>query len=100
MPDKLVVNVDGEIARLVPQFLANRAIDVDKLRAALSLSHFEAIRATGHGLKGVGTSYGFPDISRLGEAIEEAASRCDSGAIALLVADLDGYLARLDVRYP
>jgi HPt (histidine-containing phosphotransfer) domain-containing protein len=100
MPDKLVVKVDREIAGLVPRFLANRSVDVEKIRAALARSDFEAIRATGHGLKGVGTGYGFPDISRLGAAIEEAARRHDPDAIALLAADLDGYLARLDVRYP
>jgi histidine phosphotransfer protein HptB len=99
MPDKLVVNVDREIAGLVPRFLANRAIDVERIRSALACSDFDAIRITGHGLKGVGTGYGFPDISRLGAAIEEAARRHEAGEIASLAADLDGYLARLDVRY-
>jgi len=99
MPDKLVINVDRQIAGLVPRFLTNRAADLEKIRAALACSDFEAIRATGHGLKGVGTGYGFPDISRLGAAIEEAARRREPGVIASLAADLDGYLARLDVRY-
>ena len=99
MSDKLVVNVDREIAGLVPRFLTNRAADVEKIRAALACSNFDAIRATGHGLKGVGTGYGFPAISQLGAAIEEAARRREPGVIASLAEDLDGYLARLDVRF-
>ena len=32
--DKLVIAVDAQIAALVPRFLANRAADVGKIRAA------------------------------------------------------------------
>jgi histidine phosphotransfer protein HptB len=99
MPDKLIVTVDPQIAGLVPRFLANRAADVEKIRAALACADFEAVRATGHGLKGVGGGYGFPRISQLGAAIEEAAERCEAGVIASLAADLADYLARVEVRH-
>ena len=35
MSDKLIVTVDSQIAARVPRFLANRAADVGKIRAAL-----------------------------------------------------------------
>jgi len=99
MSDKLIVTVDAQIAALVPRFLAHRAADVKIIRAALADADFEAIRVAAHGMKGAGGGYGFPEISRLGAAIEEGARLRDVAAITGLVADLDEYLARIEVKY-
>lgn len=98
MPDKLVDAVDAEVAALVPRFLANRAADVGKIRAALAGADFEAIRVAAHGMKGGGGAYGFPEISRLGAAMEEGARQRDAAAIAELLASLDAYLGRIEVK--
>ncbi len=98
MPDKLIIAVDVQIAALVPRFLANRAADVDKMRAALAGADFETIRVAAHGMKGGGGGYGFPEISRLGAAIEESARQRDAAAIGALVASLEAYLARIEIK--
>ena len=98
MSDKLIIAVDAQIAALVPRFLANRAADAGKIRPALAAGNFEAIRATGHGMKGAGGGYGFPEISRLGAAIEEGARQRDAAAIEALVASLEAYLARIEIK--
>jgi HPt (histidine-containing phosphotransfer) domain-containing protein len=98
MSDKLIIAVDAQIAALVPRFLANRAADVGKIRAALAGGDFEAIRAAGHGMKGAGGGYGFPEISRLGAGMEEGARRRDAALIGALVASLEAYLARIDIK--
>ena len=99
MSDKLIIAVDGQIAALVPRFLANRAADVDKIRGALAGADFETIRVAAHGMKGAGGGYGFPEISRLGAAMEEGARRGDAAAIGALVASLEEYLGRIEVKY-
>jgi HPt (histidine-containing phosphotransfer) domain-containing protein len=99
MSDKLIVAVDAQIAALVPRFLANRAADVDKIRAALAGADFEAIRIAAHGMKGAGGGYGFAEISRLGAAMEEAALRREVAAITGLVASLEAYLGRIEVKF-
>jgi HPt (histidine-containing phosphotransfer) domain-containing protein len=99
MSDKLIVTVDPQIAALVPGFLANRAADVGKIRAALAGADFEAIRVSAHGMKGAGGGYGFPEISRLGAALEESARQRDAAAITALVASLKEYLGRIEVKY-
>jgi hypothetical protein len=71
MSDKLIVTVDSQNAALLPRFLAYRAADVGKIRAALAGADFEAMRGSGHGMKGAGGGYRFPGISRLGAAPEE-----------------------------
>jgi HPt (histidine-containing phosphotransfer) domain-containing protein len=99
MSDKLIVTVDPQIAALVPRFLANRAADIHKIRTALAGADFEAIRGSAHGMKGAGGGYGFPEISRLGAALEEGARQRDAAAIAALVASLEEYLGRIEVKY-
>jgi HPt (histidine-containing phosphotransfer) domain-containing protein len=99
MSDKLIVTVDSQIAALVPRFLANRAADVGKIRAALADTDFEAIRGSAHGMKGAGGGYGFPEISRLGAALEEGARQRDAAAISALLASLEEYLGRIEVKY-
>lgn len=98
MSDKLMLAVDAQIAALVPRFLANRAADVAKIRAALAGADFEAIRGAAHGMKGSGGGYGFPEISRLGAAMEEGARQRDAAAIGELVANLEAYLVRIDIE--
>ena len=98
MSDKLIIAVDAQIAALVPRFLANRAADAGKIRAALASADFEAICFTAHGIKGAGGGYGFPEISRLGASMEESARQHDAAAIGALVASLEEYLARIEIR--
>jgi len=98
MSDKLIIAVDAQIAALVPRYLANRAADVEKIRAALADADFETIRAAAHGMKGSGGGYGFPEISRVGAAMEESARQRDAAAIGALVATLKMYLARIEIE--
>jgi len=96
MSDKPNLSMDAQLAALVPRYLANRAADVGRMRAALAGGDFEAIRVAAHGMKGSGGGYGFPEISRLGAAMEEGARRCDAAAIVELVASLEACLARIE----
>jgi PAS domain S-box-containing protein len=65
--------IPAPIAARRPAFLANRRLDVVKMNEALVSRDFAAIQIVGHNCKGIGTGYGFPDISRAGAAIEVAA---------------------------
>ena len=96
MSDKPILAVDAQVAALVQRFLANRAADVGRIRAALAGRDFEAIRGAAHGMKGSGGGYGFPEISRLGAAMEEGARRRDAAAIVELVASLEACLVRIE----
>jgi HPt (histidine-containing phosphotransfer) domain-containing protein len=48
------------------------------MRQALAGNEFKVIQAIGHNCKGIGTSYGFPEISQIGAAIENAAQALDA----------------------
>ena len=69
------------IAARRPAYLANRRLDASKLWTAFYKQDFPACQTIGHKCKGTGNGYGFPEITRLGAAIEQAARALD--AIAL-----------------
>ena len=82
MSEKIIVSIDPDLEDLIPGFLARREADVTLLRAAIERGDFDAVRLTGHSLKGNGGGYGFMEISDLGAKIEDAARNLD-GARAL-----------------
>jgi signal transduction histidine kinase/DNA-binding response OmpR family regulator len=61
-----------------PAFLVNRQEDLLRMRAALEAGEFPVIQDIAHNCKGIGKGYGFPEISRLGAAIEKAAKALDA----------------------
>lgn len=99
MAERIVVHVDPDLEDLIPGFLANRRADVDSLQAALARSDFEAIRITGHSMKGAGGGYGFDAITDIGAHIEQAALARDADAVRAGIGDLADYLARVEVVY-
>ncbi len=94
-----IVQVDTELAPLVPGFLERRHEDVRKVLAAVATGDYESARCLGHQLKGVGGGYGFQPITDLGAAIETAAKSHDGARVAELARELSDYLNGLEIRY-
>ncbi len=67
MTQKVIVEVDADLADLVPNFLANRQKDLQQIAAALERADNDALRIIGHNMKGVGGGYGFSDITEFGK---------------------------------
>lgn len=95
--EEIVVDLDPEIAHLVPGFLAGRRHDVQAVLHALTDSNYDAIRTVGHMLKGTGGAYGFDAISEIGGKLEEGAQRQDFREIREAVTALSGYLDHVKV---
>lgn len=98
-PDTITVEVDCEVESIVPEFLENRKKDCLLINSLLEVNSFSEIRALGHRMKGAGGSFGFDDISEIGEVIEEAAMAGDKKTISSSVLQLSDYLARVVVVY-
>lgn len=73
MGNRIEVRVDSELRELIPGFMENRRRELEMLRADLADRRFDAVRKVGHTLAGVGASYGFDDISRIGRELERVA---------------------------
>lgn len=99
MNDRIIVLVARDYEDLIPGFLANRRKDLGRMADALASGDFDAARFAGHGLKGLGATYGFEEISRIGADIEDAARAEDPRALARLIAEFTDYLDRLQVVF-
>jgi histidine phosphotransfer protein HptB len=93
------VIIDPLLEELIPFFLEKRRTEIHAIESALAAGDLTAVRKIGHDLKGVGGSYGFDEISRLGLLIEQSAAQGDPSGAAAAVGKLRAYLDRLVVTY-
>ena len=98
-PEAITVEVNSELQSIVPEFLENRKKDCLLIISLLEGNSFSEIRSLGHRMKGAGGSFGFDDISEIGEAIERAALAADKETISSSVLQLSIYLERVVVVY-
>ncbi len=99
MENSLTVEIDSEVQSIVPEFLENRKKDCLLINSLLEIDSFSEIRTLAHRMKGSGGSYGFDDISEIGEIMEEAALNEDTETIRNQILLLSCYLDRVTVVY-
>jgi HPt (histidine-containing phosphotransfer) domain-containing protein len=97
--DKFTVEIDNVLSPIVPEFLSNRRDDCALIHQLVSEGNFSEIRRMGHRMKGTGGSYGFDEISEIGEAVEEASLAADGETILNQIQRLSDYLDRVSVVY-
>lgn len=76
------------IESLVPWYLQDLAGEIDKLKQSAKMNDLVTVRYIGHGLKGSGGAYGFPELSNIGGEIERAAVNQNSELVRELVNQL------------
>jgi HPt (histidine-containing phosphotransfer) domain-containing protein len=96
---RVMVSVDPDLQDLVPGFLENRRKDAAALDQAAQAKDLSTVRLLGHRMKGDGGGYGFHEISKIGNALEQAAIREDWNTIRQKTADLMSFLGQVDVVY-
>lgn len=95
-------SVPKDLADLIPDFMSNRKKDIVTLRVALEEANLEEVRAVGHRMRGIGSSYGFDPITALGKQMEDAAKAAGAGAlasIATLLEAYEAYIANVQVTF-
>jgi HPt (histidine-containing phosphotransfer) domain-containing protein len=94
------VEVDPDIADLVPQFLENRNKDLLSLEELLASKNANDIAQLAHKIKGSAAGYGFTDLSRIAAEMEIAAKDSNFQVIEKLYKDACQYMAEVVVVYP
>lgn len=61
------------VKKLLPSYFKVRDQDLELVRKALSTRDFESIKSIGHRIKGSARSYGFEEVGRLSQKLEDAA---------------------------
>ena len=84
------------IESLVPGYLANLRRELNEILAG-DPTDCELARRLGHQFKGEGESFGFPEITRAGAAVELAAIAADEDEIRNQILALATYLDRVEI---
>jgi len=93
------VLVDPVFKKIIPQYLQDIKNDVEYMAEALKEDDFEAIRLKSHDIKGSGGGFGFNEISRIGNSIEDAAKAENKQDMEKRINELSLYMAALKVEY-
>jgi signal transduction histidine kinase/CheY-like chemotaxis protein/HPt (histidine-containing phosphotransfer) domain-containing protein len=94
---RTMIQVPEGLEEIAPSYLAARKEEVALSTRALRDYDFDRIRALAHNWKGTGSSYGFDDLTTLGTAIENSATRHDALAVQEQLAQLQGYLDEIQL---
>lgn len=92
------VDVDPDLATIVPGYLENKRKEVSDLENALARSDYEFIQRYGHRLKGSGGGYGFPKLTELGAALEIQCTSKKFDELSEIVSELRAYLERVRLK--
>ncbi|HMF76112.1 MAG TPA: Hpt domain-containing protein, partial [Bryobacteraceae bacterium] len=75
------VGVDDEMNVLKPAYLQGLRANIEAILAAVDQEDYVVARKLGHQMAGSGGAYGFPEITKLGKALEKAGSEESGDAI-------------------
>ena len=90
--------VPAGLEALVPKYLSARRKELPEMVALLAASDFDQISSRGHNMKGTGRSYGFPDLTEIGAALERFAKLQDKDSIEKQLMRLANYLECVRVQ--
>jgi PAS domain S-box-containing protein len=86
-----------DIEALVPHYLANVRRDIDEILTGHDSKDCKVAHRVGHHFKGTGESYGFPEITRTGAAVELAAMAANPDEIRSQVLALAAFLDHVEI---
>lgn len=81
-----------DIAALRPEYLSSVRNDLGILLGATESADLATIKRLAHNMKGTGASFGFPDITTIGDVIEQAAKQSDMHAASTAIGRLRDFL--------
>ena len=95
---RILIDVPEDLPReLVVQFLDSCREDLLCLHTALAASDYDHARRLGHQMKGTGSPYGFPGVTLIGSAIEQAAATGGAIDLAGQIQLLETYLSLVEI---
>jgi PAS domain S-box-containing protein len=95
-PERSRIPTPLGIKQLIPGYLAARREELPQMIEMLAVSDFRSLATLGHNLKGSGASYGFPDLTRIGIALENSAKQMEPLGLGTQLAELREYLGQAE----
>jgi HPt (histidine-containing phosphotransfer) domain-containing protein len=82
----------GHLRGPAVRYLSARVKEIPVFHDLLERLDFAELQRLAHNLKGTGTSYGFPNITRFGSAMEQASKKRDIQGVSREIEDLTKYV--------
>jgi HPt (histidine-containing phosphotransfer) domain-containing protein len=93
------VEVDAELADLIPQYLSNRWSDLAFARQLQAKADFYLLSRMAHRIRGSAASYGFGRLGDIAQALEAAAEQRDPAAVDTALENYDAFLRSVRIDY-
>lgn len=94
-----VVEVDAELADLIPQYLSNRWSDLAFARQLLAKGDFYLLSRMAHRIRGSAASYGFARLGEIAQTLEAAADRQSAVEVDAQLEAYDAFLRSVRIDY-
>ncbi|HWF46574.1 MAG TPA: response regulator [Bryobacteraceae bacterium] len=76
------IKIPEGFEQLSRNYISSRKREISRMRELAPGQGMTELRVFGHNMKGTGTSFGFPELTKLGAAIEEAAKSSNTAQLA------------------
>ena len=96
---KYQVTVDEDLKELAIEYIEKRRSEMTTWESLLAEKNFPNLSSLGHKMKGVGESYGFSDLTRLGAELETAAKACDLAKVTQTVTAIKDYVLNVEIKF-
>jgi PAS domain S-box-containing protein len=96
-PHSIGIEMPPGLEDFVPGYLAARREELPEMMALLAASSFVRLAVLAHDIKGTGSSFGFPALTRMGAGLENSAKLLDASALDLQLTELKDYLGRVQL---
>jgi PAS domain S-box-containing protein len=94
---KIRITPPPGIGALIPNYLANIRRNIGLILAGVDAHDCQVARRMGHQFKGTGGGYGFPEVARIGAALESAGIAADEPEIRSQLLTLRRYLDAIEI---
>jgi CheY-like chemotaxis protein len=91
-PSLLQIDVPRGLEAAAKQYIQKRKDEIPHLIQFLEQQNFEQLRLLAHNMKGTGTSYGFPELTRLGRLLEDSAKEKNADIMSQQLVELSKYI--------
>lgn len=99
MANPFKVQIDEDIEAIIPKFFENLEKDIISVENALKAQNPDEVAKLGHKGKGSSGSYGFTELQKLFQRIEEAGKAADLTAAEEHCKSIKTYIAGLEIEY-
>ncbi len=99
MNNKVFVKIDLDLKDLIPKYLKNRDVDILLCKKNLRENNFKFISEVGHKIRGNAATYGFIELSNIGERLELSALSNNPKETENALKDFENYIQNIEIEY-